>query len=119
RRSSGNAVLKNWRMTEDGTEYRSDIRMPLSPDGKTLTREEHYTEPGIERIRDWVFATKTLQCRTEMKTADFRGELMPNGQIAVQPEIAAQVPPGEQIQVVLQWGATEDETAWRMAGRQQ
>ena len=44
---------------------------------------------------------------------------MPNGQIAVQPEIAAQVPPGEQIQVVLQWGATEDETAWRMAGRQQ
>ena len=39
-----------------------------------------------------------------MKAADFRGELTPNGQIAVPPEIASQVPPGEQIQVVLQWG---------------
>jgi len=52
-----------------------------------------------------------------MKTADFRGELTPNGQIAVPPEIASQVPPGEPIQVVLHWGASEDDTAWRMAGR--
>jgi hypothetical protein len=52
-----------------------------------------------------------------MKTADFRGELNPNGQIAVPPEIASQVPPGEQIQVVLQWGISEDDTAWRAAGR--
>ena len=51
-----------------------------------------------------------------MKTADFRGELKPNGQIAVPPEIASQVPPGEQIQVVLQWGISEDD-AWRAAGR--
>jgi hypothetical protein len=56
---------------------------------------------------------------TEMKTADFRGEVMPNGQIAVPPEIASQVPPGEQIQVVLQWGISEDDTAWRAAGRRQ
>jgi hypothetical protein len=54
-----------------------------------------------------------------MKTADFRGELTPNGQISVPPEIAAQVPPGEQIQVVLQWGASEAEVAWRKAGRRQ
>ena len=54
-----------------------------------------------------------------MKTADFRGELKPNGQIAVPPEIVAQVPPGEQILVVLQWGTSEDDTAWRAAGRQQ
>jgi len=52
-----------------------------------------------------------------MKTADFRGELTPNGQIAVPPEIAAQVPPGEQVQVVLQWGVSEDDAAWRAAGR--
>lgn len=52
-----------------------------------------------------------------MKTADFRGELMPNGQIAVPPEIASQVPRGEQIQVMLQWGTPEDDDAWRMAGR--
>jgi hypothetical protein len=53
-----------------------------------------------------------------MKSADFRGELTPNGQIAVPPEIASQVPPGEQIQVVLQWGISDDDTAWRAAGQQ-
>jgi len=54
-----------------------------------------------------------------MKTADFRGELAPNGQIAVPPEIASQVPPGAQIQVVLQWGISEEDAAWRVAGRRQ
>ena len=54
-----------------------------------------------------------------MKTADFRGEITSNGQIAVPPEIASQVPPGEQIQVVLQWGISADDIAWREAGRQQ
>lgn len=52
-----------------------------------------------------------------MKTADFRGELMPNGQIVVPPEIASLVPPGEQIQVVLQWGVSEEDSLWRVAGR--
>ena len=52
-----------------------------------------------------------------MKTADFRGELTPNGQIIVPPEIASRVPPGEQIQIVLQWGASMDDAAWRAAGR--
>ena len=55
----------------------------------------------------------------DMKTADFRGQLAPNGQIAVPPEIASQVPPGEQIQVVLQWGISEDDAAWRAAGLRQ
>jgi hypothetical protein len=54
-----------------------------------------------------------------MKTADFKGELTSNGKIAVPPEIASQVPPGEQIQVVLQWGTSDDEIAWRAAGRRQ
>jgi hypothetical protein len=54
-----------------------------------------------------------------MKTADFRGALAPNGQIAVPPEIASQVPPGAQIQVVLQWGISEEDAAWRAAGRRQ
>jgi hypothetical protein len=53
----------------------------------------------------------------EMKTADFSGKLMPNGQITVPPDIAAQVPPGEPIQVVLQWGVGSDDAAWRDAGR--
>jgi hypothetical protein len=46
-----------------------------------------------------------------MKTADFRGELTPNGQIAV--------PPGQQIQILLQWGISDEDTAWRAAGRRQ
>ena len=54
-----------------------------------------------------------------MKTADFRGEVAPNGQIAFPPEIALQVPPGEPIQVVLQWGTSQDDAAWRAAGRRQ
>ena len=54
-----------------------------------------------------------------MKTADFRGKLKPNGQIAVPPEIASQVPPGEQVQVVLQWGSSVDDAAWRAVGRRQ
>ena len=56
---------------------------------------------------------------TDMKTADFRGELAPNGQIAVPPEIASQVPAGAQIRVVLQWGVSEEDAAWRVAGRRQ
>jgi hypothetical protein len=52
-----------------------------------------------------------------MKTADFRGELTPNGQIVVPPEIASQVPPGEKLQIVLQWGVSMDDAAWRAAGR--
>jgi hypothetical protein len=54
-----------------------------------------------------------------MKTADFRGEVTPNGQIAVPPEIASQVPLGEQIQVVLNWGISVDDAAWRAVGRRQ
>ena len=54
-----------------------------------------------------------------MKTADFRGELTPDCQIAVPPEIASQVPPEEQIQVVLQWNISMDDVAWRALGRQQ
>jgi hypothetical protein len=51
-----------------------------------------------------------------MKSADFQGELTSNGQIAVPPDIAAQVPSGEQLRVTLQWGAPEGE-AWRAAGQ--
>jgi len=53
----------------------------------------------------------------KMKTAGFRGELTPNGQIIVPPEIASQVPPGEQIQIELQWGISADDTSWRAAGQ--
>ena len=54
-----------------------------------------------------------------MKTADFRGKLTPDGQSAVPPEIAKQVPTGEPIQVVLQWNISADDVAWRALGRRQ
>jgi hypothetical protein len=54
-----------------------------------------------------------------MKTADFRCELTPDGQIAVPPEIASLVPPGEPIQVLLQWNISIDDVAWRAVGRRQ
>ena len=52
-----------------------------------------------------------------MKTADFRGEITPTGQITVPPEIASQVPSGEKLEVQLRWGPSDDESAWRKAGR--
>ena len=54
-----------------------------------------------------------------MTNAEFQGELTPNGQISVPPEIASRVPAGQQVRVVLQWGASDDEIAWRDAGRRQ
>jgi hypothetical protein len=57
------------------------------------------------------------QVGIEMKSANFRGELTPNGQIDVPPEIAALVPRGEQIQVVIQWAISDDDDPWRAAGR--
>jgi hypothetical protein len=51
-----------------------------------------------------------------MKIADFRGEITPSGLISVPPEIASQVPPGEKVAVVIAWGASDEENAWREAG---
>jgi hypothetical protein len=51
-----------------------------------------------------------------MKSADFQSEIAPNGQIAVPPEIAAQIPPGEKIDVLLVWDISDQE-AWRVTAR--
>ena len=55
KRWSDSTLIMYWEMTEKGTTYISEIRMSLSADGKVLTMAEHYREPGMERIRDWVF----------------------------------------------------------------
>jgi hypothetical protein len=52
---SGVTLLKHWEKTVTGTAYVSDIKQTLSEDGKVLIMSEHYREPGMERIRDWVF----------------------------------------------------------------
>ena len=48
-----------------------------------------------------------------MKTVEFKGRVTPNGQIKVPDEVMKQVPPDEQRQVVLVWGASEEESVWR------
>jgi hypothetical protein len=60
-----------------------------------------------------------IKPKNDMKIADFRGEITPTGQISVPPEIASQVLPGEKVAVVLAWGASDEESAWREAGRRQ
>jgi hypothetical protein len=55
KRWSDSTLIMHWEMTENGITYASDIRTSLSRDGKVLTMAEHYREPGMERVRDWVF----------------------------------------------------------------
>ena len=52
---SGATLLKHWEKTVKDATYISDIKQTLSEDGKLLIMSEHYREPGMERIRDWVF----------------------------------------------------------------
>jgi hypothetical protein len=54
-RWSDSTLIMHWEMTEKGTTYVSDIKTSLSPDGKVLTMAEDYREPGMQRVRDWVF----------------------------------------------------------------
>ncbi len=52
---SGVILIKRWEKTARDTTYISDIKQTLSDDRKVLIMSEHYREPGMERIRDWVF----------------------------------------------------------------
>jgi hypothetical protein len=52
---SGSTLIMHWEMTEKGITCVSDIKTSLSPDGKVLTMAEDYREPGMHRVRDWVF----------------------------------------------------------------
>ena len=53
-----------------------------------------------------------------MKAVEFRSTVTPGGQIAVPPEVARQIPAGEQLQVVVLWETPNLDAAWRAAGRQ-
>ena len=52
---SGATLIKHWEKSVKDTTYISDIKQRLSDNGKLLIMSEHYREPGMERIRDWVF----------------------------------------------------------------
>ena len=52
---SGATLLKHWEKTVNDTTYISDIKQTLSEDSKLMIMSERYREPGMERMRDWVF----------------------------------------------------------------
>ena len=53
-----------------------------------------------------------------MKAVEFETTPAPDGQIAIPSEIAAQLPPGKSVNVVLQWNASgAQDDAWRIQGR--
>lgn len=53
-----------------------------------------------------------------MKAVEFESTVAPGGQISLPPEVAREIPPGEQLRVVVMWEAGDLDLAWRTAGRQ-
>jgi hypothetical protein len=53
-----------------------------------------------------------------MKAVEFESTVDAGGQIALPPEIANEIPPGEQLRVVVMWEPVNSDLAWRTAGRQ-
>ena len=53
-----------------------------------------------------------------MKAVEFEGTIAPGGQIALPPEVASEIPPGEPLRIVVMWEASDFDFAWRTAGRQ-
>ena len=53
-----------------------------------------------------------------MKTVEFEGTVAPNGQIAVPPDVARQIPAGEPVHIVVLWETSHLDADWRDAGRQ-
>ena len=52
-----------------------------------------------------------------MRSVEFTSIVAADGQISVPPEVASQVPSGEELRVVLVWDNDSEETGWRTVGR--
>jgi hypothetical protein len=52
-----------------------------------------------------------------MRAVEFESTGAPGGQIALPPEVASEIPPGEQLRVVVMWEPLNLDLAWRTAGR--
>jgi len=53
-----------------------------------------------------------------MRAVEFESTVGAGGHIALPPEIASEVPPGEPLRVVLMWQPSELEIGWLTSGRQ-
>ena len=52
-----------------------------------------------------------------MKAVEFESTVTREGQIALPPEVASEIPAGEQLRVVVLWDPASPDSAWRSAGR--
>jgi hypothetical protein len=52
-----------------------------------------------------------------MNAVEFDSTITEAGQIALPPEVAGAIPAGEQLRVVVMWGASGHDAEWRSAGR--
>ena len=53
-----------------------------------------------------------------MRAVEFESTVATGGQIALPPEVACEIPLGEQLRVVVMWEPSNLDLAWRTAGRQ-
>lgn len=52
-----------------------------------------------------------------MKAVEFETTVTPSGAITLPPEVAAEIPAGEPLRVVVMWQQSSLDTEWRDAGR--
>jgi hypothetical protein len=52
-----------------------------------------------------------------MKAVEFEGSVTPDGKIALPPEVAAEIPMGEQLRVVVMWEPSNSVSAWHAEAR--
>ena len=53
-----------------------------------------------------------------MRAVEFESIITPNGEIALPPEVAREIPAGEHLKVVVMWEPADVDSVWRDAGRQ-
>ena len=53
-----------------------------------------------------------------MRAVEFESKITPGGQIALPPEVAGEIPAGEQLRVVVMWDPSGADSVRRSAGRQ-
>lgn len=52
-----------------------------------------------------------------MKAVEFEATVTPSGAIALPPEVAAEIPTGEPLRVVVMWHQSSIDSDWPAAGR--
>jgi len=51
-----------------------------------------------------------------MKVVEFEGTITPSGEIALPPDVASEIPTGEQLHVVISWERSVADPSWRSPG---